>query len=381
MNCRWMLSASVVLGACLGAQDVPPRATNDRAFAASLDSALSRLNATGWFSGTVLVMRDSTTLFSRSYGLADRVRNVPNGPETRFNIGSMNKMMTAVAIMQLAEAGKIKLQDNVGRYLPDYPNAAVREKVTLAQLLTHTSGMGSYWNDRFERNKSRIESVDDYVALFVDEPLLFEPGAHFEYSNSGFIVLGKIVERVSGQTYEAYVRQHVFAPAHLTGTDFSAIRDSVPSRAIGYIPEQDVELGDADVTQPAPRMVANWSTLPNRGGPAGGGYTTAPDLMRFGDALTRGTLVAKSWVDSLWTPRVSMPQMPAPTSYGYGFMVRETALGRRIGHTGGSPGVATAFDLYPESGYRVVVLTNSEGPGFVRALRLITATLPSVGSR
>lgn len=373
---RWIVLASLAVNGYIPAQETPSRAANDQAFAAGVDSALSRLSERGWFSGTVLVMHDRATVLSRSYGFADRVHRVPNGAETRFNIGSMNKMMTAVAIMQLAEGGKIRLSETVGRYLPNYPNAAVRDKVTLSQLLTHTSGLGSYWNERFERDKSRIQTVDDYVALFVDEPLLFEPGAHFEYSNSGFIVLGKIVEQVSGQTYESYVREHIFKPAGLTGTDFSAIGDSLPTRAIGYVPEEDVELSDADVTKPPPRMVANWATLPNRGGPAGGGYTTAGDLVRFGDALNRGDLLGRAWVDSLWTPRVSMPQMPTPTSYGYGFMVRDTPLGKRIGHTGGSPGVATAFDLYPESGYRVVVLTNSDGPGFFRAMRLIAATLP-----
>jgi len=346
-------------------------------FSHRLDSALTELERNGWFSGAVLVAKDGKPLFARAYGMANRDRQIPNTIETRFNIGSMNKMMTAVSIMQLAQAGKISLGATVGTYLPDYPNADVRSKVTLRQLLTHTSGLGSYWNERFERNRLKIETTSDYLALFAEDPLEFAPGDHFEYSNDGFIVLGAIVERVSGMRYFDYVTQNILRPAGMTATDLSALKDSVASRAVGYeSPDgDDGPLQMPDVTKPAPATTPNWGNLPNRGGPAGGGYTTVWDLVRFGDALRAGKLLSQQWLDSMWTARVEMPQMGTPSSYGFGFMVRSAPLGRQVGHTGGSPGVSSSYDLYLDKGYGVSVLTNQDPVGLRLALRKITAGL------
>ncbi len=346
-------------------------------FVHRLDSALKELEKNGWFSGAVLVSHLGKPLYARAYGMADVARKIPNSIETRFNIGSMNKMMTAVAIMQLAEARKISLGARVGVYLPDYPNGEVRDKVTLSQLLTHTSGLGSYWNERFNRDRLKIETVNDYLSLFADDPLLFAPGERFEYSNDGFIVLGAIVERVSGMTYFDYVGERILRPAGMVATDFSALRDSVTSRAVGYM-SPDGDDGPTpmpDVSKPAPVTSPNWQTLPNRGGPAGGGYTTAGDLVRFGDALSAGKLVSQQWLDSLWTARVPMSEMPTAASYGYGFMVRQSPLGRQVGHTGGSPGVASSYDLYIDKGYGVAVLTNQDPVGLRLALRKISAGL------
>jgi len=346
-------------------------------FAQRLDSALTELERNGWFSGAVLVAKDGKPLFARAYGMANRDRKIPNSIETRFNIGSMNKMMTAVSIMQLAQAGKVSLGATVGTYLPDYPNADVRSKVTLRHLLTHTSGLGYYWNERFDRNRLKIETTQDYLELFADDPLLFAPGDHFEYSNDGFIVLGAIVERVTGMPYFDYVTQKILRPAGMVATDLSALGDSASSRAIGYMsPDgEDDPRRVPDVTKPAPATSPNWETLPNRGGPAGGGYTTAWDLVRFGEALRSGTLLSQPWLDSMWTARIQMPQMPTPASYGFGFMVRSGPLGRQVGHTGGSPGVSSSFDLYLDKGYGVSVLTNQDPVGFRLALRKIAAGL------
>src|SRR5437763_11227801 len=176
----------------------PPRKLTEAEVTESLAAYLEGLAKEDKFSGVVLVARGGKPFFVKAYGLADKTRNLVNNLETKFNLGSMNKMFTAVAIAQLAEQGKLAFDDKVGKLLPDYPNKDVASKVTIHHLLTHTSGLGSYWNAKFDARRATIKTVADYLGLFADEPLLFEPGARFEYSNSGFIVLGASLERGSG---------------------------------------------------------------------------------------------------------------------------------------------------------------------------------------
>jgi CubicO group peptidase (beta-lactamase class C family) len=177
----------------------PARRLSEAEVTQSLAAFLEERAKDDRFSGVVLLAREGKPFFVKAYGLADKARNLPNNPQTKFNLGSMNKMFTAVAIAQLAEQGKLSFDDKVGKFLPDYPNKDVANKVTIHHLLTHTSGLGSYWNAKFDARRAQIKTVADYLALFADEPLLFEPGARFEYSNSGFIVLGAIVEKVSAR--------------------------------------------------------------------------------------------------------------------------------------------------------------------------------------
>lgn len=151
-----------------------------------------------------------------------------NRTDTRFNLGSMTKMFTAVAIAQLAELGKLSFHDPISRHLPDYPNEAVASKVTIHHLLTHTSGMGDYQNEKFYARLDQLRTLSDLVPLFVNDPLAFESGAKWDYSNAGFVVLGLIIEKVSGQDYFTYVKQHVFKPAGMTSTDFYERDKNVP---------------------------------------------------------------------------------------------------------------------------------------------------------
>lgn len=348
---------------------------------AHLDSALRPLAERGWFSGSVLLARDGVPLHVQSYGLADRARRIANTPETRFNVGSMNKMMTAVVVLQLAESGRLSLGDRVGRWLPAYPVPAVREEVTIAQLLSHRSGLGSYWNDRFERARASIREVSDYLALFDHDTLLFSPGSGWEYSNAGFIVLGAIIEQVTGRRYEEVLRAQVLGPAGMTATDFSAIADSVPSRAVGYMREGGMGAPSRpDTSRTAPAAIPNWGTMPNRGGPAGGGYTTVGDLLRFDQALRRGALLTGGWRDSLWTVRnadLNDPSSPRPRMmpYGFGFDVRETPAGRVVGHTGGAPGISALLDMYLGNGYTLAILANVDGPGLFLARSIVDAAI------
>ena len=175
------------------------------------------------FSGAVLVAKNGQVLFSRAYGLADRERGIPNTLQTRFRIGSMNKMFTAVAILQLAEAGQVELTAPLGEYLTGYPNRDVAAKVTIHHLLTHTGGTGDIFGPEFKTHRQELRALGDYVRLYGDRGLQFEPGSRWQYSNYGFILLGAVIEKVTGQTYYDYVQR-----AHLPAREHD--RDRVAAR-------------------------------------------------------------------------------------------------------------------------------------------------------
>jgi D-alanyl-D-alanine carboxypeptidase len=185
------------------------------------------------FSGVVLVAKGERTIFHRAYGLADRSWRIPNRLDTRFNLASMNKMFTAVAIAQLVEAGQLHLEDTLGTILPDYPNQDAARTITIAHLLSHTAGLGMLF-DRpgFDRRK-RYRTSSDYFPLFAAEPLLFEPGTASAYSNEGFVVLGAVVEKLAGVSYFDYVRERIFHPLDMSSTESYAIDDVVPNLAVG----------------------------------------------------------------------------------------------------------------------------------------------------
>jgi CubicO group peptidase (beta-lactamase class C family) len=227
------------------------------------------------FSGVVLIAKDGNPILQAAYGYANLADHIPNHIDTRFNMASMGKMFTAVAVMQLVQQGKIALTEEVGRYLPDFPNEAVRTQVTVEQLLTHTSGMGNFWEQLDEKAKDHYRSVSDYIPLFAHEKLLFEPGKGFAYSNNGFTVLGLIIEAVSGKSYFDYVKENIYLPCGMADTDAFALDEPVSRMAIGYSRSQD---------RPG-QLVSNLFVTTFKGGPAGGSYTTAPDLLRFADAL------------------------------------------------------------------------------------------------
>ena len=160
----------------------------------------------------------ASTIFAEAYGLADREHRIPNSLNTRFRIGSMNKMFTAVAVLQLVTAGKLKLDDPLIKYLPDYPNRELASKVTISQLLSHTGGTGDFFGPQFSARRLEFRTHEDYIKLFGNRPVAFEPGSRFEYSNYGFIILGAVIEKVSGESYYDYVHDHVYNPAGMIST-------------------------------------------------------------------------------------------------------------------------------------------------------------------
>jgi CubicO group peptidase (beta-lactamase class C family) len=290
--------------------------------------------------------------------MAEKGFSVPNRPDTKFNLGSMNKMFTSVAIAQLVEAGKLSYQDTLAKVLPEYPNKQVAETVTIHQLLTHTAGLGDFFdNPEFRPHRERYRNPRDYFPLFANNPLRFAPGSRFGYSNAGFIVLGAVVEKVSGESYFDYVRAHILRPAGMLNTDSYELTEVVPNLAVGYGRFEDDPMGID------PRR-SNIAFLPWRGSPAGGGYSTAPDLLRFAEALRTNKLVNAQLTELITSPKTPMTGAPRPAKYAYGFAIEEVSGKEIRGHSGGgsNSGINSSMEIFWDGSYTVIVLGNYDAP-------------------
>lgn len=352
----------------------PPKgASNDAELVKELDAYLEQAVAKDAFSGAVLVAKDGRPLFRKAYGSANKDKSIANTVDTKFDLGSMNKMFTAVAIAQLAERGKLSFTDTIGKLLPDYPNKAIADKVTVHQLLTHTSGMGSYFNEKFQAKLNNLRTVSDYLPLFADDPLAFESGSKWQYSNSGFVVLGLIIEKVSGQSYYEYVREHIFKPAGMMNTDHYEREKDTANLAIGY-----TKMGESGRLDPAAPRRANTPMRPLKGSPAGGGYSTVDDMLKFSLALRDHKLLSEQYTAIVTGGKVETGMPGRKYAYGFG---EEVAEGRHIiGHNGGGPGIGANFDIFPELGYTAIILGNYDPPAMMPVVMKIRELLPTKNS-
>ncbi len=326
--------------------------------------ARTRLHAladAGQFAGVMLIQHDGRTVYSDVLGEADRTRHIANTMDTRFRIGSMNKMFTAVATLQLVAAGKLQLDAPIGRYLPDYPNKDAATRVTVRHLLTHTGGTGDFFGPDFDAHRKTLRTHEDFVALFGPRPLRFAPGTRFEYSNYGFLILGAIIDRISGQSYYQYVQDHVYAVAGMVATGSEPEDVAVPRRAIGYTQE------GGEPWHP------NDAYLPYRGASAGGGYTTAGDLLRFADALQHHKLLSAHDTQLLLTPSDAQG---GGDRYGLGFQIEHEPSGVCFGHSGGSLGQAAMLEVCPQASYTIVWLANVDPPGALLPTEYLLHRLP-----
>lgn len=338
-----------------------PRLSEGEALAA-LRSRIDLQVAAEKFAGAIIVAKNGKPVFSGAYGLADREKKVSNQLSTRFRVGSMNKMFTAVATLQLAQAGKLRLTDTIGTYLTDYPNKNLASKVTIHHLLTHTGGTGDIFGPQFDARRTELRTLQDYVSLYGTRDVEFEPGSRWAYSNYGFLLLGVVVEKVSGESYYDYVRDHIFKPAGMTASGSAPEGEAAENRSVGY-----TKFGGKNMWTP------NTETLPFRGTSAGGGYATVEDLVRFADALARHKLLDAEHTKLLTTGKVTAR---GPGKYAYGFFDGETDGVRSFGHGGGAPGMNGELQIYPQSGYVVAVLANMDPPAASRIADFIGNRLP-----
>ena len=329
----------------------------DTALGEALDQYASRLADADVFSGTVLVARGDSTLFARAYGPADRDPLTPNSLDTRFELASLSKLFTAVAVAQLVEEGKLSFETTVAAALPDYPNPVVGQRITIHHLLTHTSGLPDYYrNGKYRQFEDSIRTLRDFWPTFAMDSLWSEPGARFDYSNSNYILLGAIVERASGLPFERYVQARIFDPAGMTSTCYcepGAPRYATPHSRYtsGFGPTRRA-------------VIERWVEVPagakRPGAPGGGGISTAGDLARFAQALLAHRLLSPSMTTEVLAPKVSTGD---GGSRGYGFEVNDWNDSRVVGHGGNFWGTMSQLDIYPNSGYIVVVLSNNDASG------------------
>jgi CubicO group peptidase (beta-lactamase class C family) len=291
------------------------------------------------FSGVVLIAEGGKPIFHEAYGYADKNAGTPNNKQTKFNIGSINKIFTKVAVYQLIEAGKLSLEDKIGKFLPQFP-PEVANQITIQHLLEHKSGWGAYWeNPIWLAQRGELRCLDDYMAFIKDIPLDFEPGARKQYSNTGYEVLGSIVEKVSGQSYYDYVREHIYLPTGMTNTDAYEHDQETPNRAVGYV-------GGGYAAD-------NIGELGVKGTAAGGGFSTAVDLMRFALALEGEQLLPRKY-----TGRMRHSQI-----------------------AGGGPGVSAFLMMNVAGNHTVVVLSNFDPQSTMQLARQIESMLARSSSQ
>lgn len=318
------------------------------------------------FSGAVLIAKDGKPIFAQAYGFADRDKKVPNTLDTRFRIGSMNKMFTAVATLQLAQAGKLRLDAPIGTYLKKYPNQDVATKVTLHHLLSHTGGTGDIFGPEFDKKRLELRTHDDYVKLYGARELTHEPGAEFRYSNYGFVLAGAVIEAVTKKTYYDAVKASVFAKAKMTKTSSPPEDGNQGGRSVGYMRESR-----KDAWKP------NVETLPYRGTAAGGGDSTVKDLLAFANALTSKKLLDAKHLELLTTSKMK-PEWPM--KYAYGMSLPQLGETKCFGHGGGAPGMNGELTIC-DSGYTVVVLANMDPPVAGRIAQYALTRLPTTAKQ
>lgn len=307
----------------------------------------------GRLNGAFLVTRGATPLLRMAGGLADEVAATRNQPNTRFCIGSMGKMFTAVAVMQLVETGALRLDAVLREYLSDYPNAAVADRVTIRHLLTHTGGTGDIFGPGFDGLEGASAEPERLLGLYGQRDPEFEPGSRWGYSNYGFVLLGRVLERVRGQDFGALIDAQVFQPSAMTATSLRA-----------------TDRGGAAIAYTGARATG-LKTLPHYIGlPAGGGYSTVDDLQAFVAALRNSRLVRNETLKAMSDPQVTA----GAGHWGLGFAIRERNGLRYFGHGGSAPGVNGELAIFPA--YTTIALCNRGHPAATCVADFIGARLP-----
>ncbi len=345
------------LGASPPADFAVPRLSEQ----AAIDSLRRRMRAEAAakrFSGTLLVARAGEVLLREAYGMADLATAAPVLPATRFCIGSMGKMFTAVATLQLVADQRLSLEEPIARWLPDYPNAALAGEVTVAQLLMHSGGTGDFFGPDYEAHRAKLRRPADFIAMFGQRAPQFEPGARFAYSNYGYMLLGALIERAADRPWEDVLAERIFAPTGMTATSAHADADT----ALPYTGAAAIGLKPLE---------------PYVGLPPGGGYSTVDDLHAFGRALRSRTLLDDRHLALFTTARI--PARDGHWSLGARLNARGGAA--CYGHGGSAPGVNADYAVYPASGYEVIVLSNRGHPHALNPADHIGLRLPIAVAR
>jgi CubicO group peptidase (beta-lactamase class C family) len=291
------------------------------------------------FMGTVLVVKDGHALIDQGYGFADLEWNIPNAPTTKFRLGSLTKQFTAASILLLQERGKLNIDDPVSKYMPDAP--AAWSKITIYNVLTHTSGIPNFTGfPDYRASEWKDTNPTELVARFRDKPLDFEPGAKFSYSNSGYILLGYLLEKVSGQTYGDFLQQNIFTPLGMKDTGIDSNAAILPQRAQGYRRSRQGIEHDGYVSMTIPFS-------------AGALYSTTGDLLKWEQALFGGKVLKPESLTKMTTP--------FKDGYGFGIGIHPVDGHKLLTHGGSIQGFNTSLNYYPDDKLTVIVLGNLTG--------------------
>ena len=316
----------------------PSNSNAEDGFTQKADEYLKAQVRVNQFSGTVLVAQRGIILLENGYGLANRELNVANTPRTEFRIASVTKTFTATAILLLQEEGRLNVHDLLSKYWPDCPESW--KAITLQHLLTHTSGIPEYADAvSWYRSMGQRMTEDQVIGLFRNLPLDFKPGTRYQYSNSGYYLLGCVIQRTSGQTYEAYLQQHIFTPLHMANTGCNDGTGITPDGAAGYSKNggkwQNAALVDF-----------------SQAFSAGGIYSTVEDLYHFNQAFRDNSLLTRKSIDEMLSPFTRY--------YGYGWILTSRFDQKLIFHTGGNPGFTSSLECFPDKDVCVIVLSNQD---------------------
>ena len=309
-----------------------------------LNEKLLEMTEKNEFSGTAIVAKDGKTVFQGAYGYADRENDSLMDIYTKINIGSINKSFTAIGICQLQQMGKLSFDDAVEKYVPEMAELS-QNKITIHHLLTHTAGLDNFKADaEYINNKHQIMTIGELLPYAI-RPLISVPGGEHKYSNSGYVVLGAVIEQIGGMDYYDYMEKNIYNPAEMVNTGHFLQADDVLNRAKGYMIMENGSLA------------ANTDLLPLRGGSAGGGYSTVPDMLQYMNAL-KNDIFIKNTFDTI---------SKKGAHYWYGTARFPSGA---IGHTGGAGGINGYYGVHPETGFSATVLSNVD-MGAMRAMRVI----------
>lgn len=310
------------------AQDLAPK----------FDEYLSEITKQGRFTGAALVARDGKVIFSKGYGLANAEFDIPNTPQTKFRLGSVTKQFTATAILLLQERGKLSVQDSVCKFFDACPEAW--KEVTVHHLLTHTGGFPNFTNfPDYTKTMMIPTSMESLIARFKDKPLDFKPGEKWNYSNSGYVALGYIVEKVAGEPYESFVQKNIFNPLKMANTGYDHHETILKNRATGYSLDKGQKVNSLPIDM----------TIPHG---AGALYSTVEDLFTWNEALFSDKLLSAKSREAMMTP--------VKNGYGYGIGMSEQLKRKSVSHSGGINGFSTILVRFPEEKITIVVLRNAD---------------------
>ncbi|MEM8723692.1 MAG: serine hydrolase [Cyanobacteria bacterium P01_G01_bin.39] len=310
-----------------------------------LETYLQAYLSTNYFMGSVLVSRGSEVLLSKGYSMANLEHSIPNTPQTKFRLGSITKQFTATAILKLQEQQLLDVNNSLATYLPEYPQG---EQITLHQLLNHTAGIPNYTSfEDCESRKRTTITLDELIAWFSNRPLDFTPGDRFSYSNSGYVVLTKVIETVSSISYANYLQENIFEPLDMNNSGYDSHETILPNRAAGYIftGEEYQNADFIDMSLPAG---------------AGALYSTVEDLHKWSQSLNTDAVLSQASLDAMFAQTIKVPTDDENEAiyYGYGWMIDTLYNRHRVSHDGGIDGFVTHLARYPHEQITIVVLSN-----------------------